>query len=71
MYYLFVVKYSELLRLLKQNGWFVKKQTGSHILMGHPIKTNQIVLPFHGSKEVKTGTLKKILKDAQIRTSKG
>ncbi|MBL0007665.1 MAG: type II toxin-antitoxin system HicA family toxin [Saprospiraceae bacterium] len=27
------MKYSELLRLLKQDGWFVVRQTGGHLIM--------------------------------------
>ena len=49
----------ELLRLLKRNGWKVKRIQGSHHILE---KDNQIeVVPVHG-KEVPTGLLQKILK---------
>lgn len=49
----------ELLRLLKRNGWKVKRIQGSHHILE---KSNQIeVVPVHG-KEVPTGLLQKILK---------
>jgi mRNA interferase HicA len=64
------VKCSELYKLLKKDGWFEIRQTGSHIIMKHPTKKNHIVIPFHSSKEVRIGTLKSILKDAEIKTSK-
>ena len=49
----------ELLRLLKRNGWKVKRIQGSHHILE---KGNQIeVVPVHG-KEVPTGLLQKILK---------
>jgi len=35
--------------------------------MRHPIKPNQVVVPSHGSKEIKKGTLSHILKDAEIK----
>jgi len=54
------LKYSELLRLLKQDGWFVVRQTGGHLIMKHQVKSNQVVVPFHGSKELRTGMLRKI-----------
>jgi predicted RNA binding protein YcfA (HicA-like mRNA interferase family) len=56
--------------LLKQDGWFVVRQTGSHHIMKHDVKTNLVSVPFHGSKELSTGMLRKILKDAKIETRK-
>ncbi len=64
------MKSSELVRLLKKDGWFVVRQTGSHIIMKHLIKPNQLTVPFHSGKEVKKGTLQSILKDAEIKTDK-
>jgi predicted RNA binding protein YcfA (HicA-like mRNA interferase family) len=61
------MKLSELLRLLKKDGWFVVRQSGSHVIMEHPIKNGQIVCPFHGSHEVGKGLEKKIKKDAGIK----
>ncbi|MBK9982003.1 MAG: type II toxin-antitoxin system HicA family toxin [Saprospiraceae bacterium] len=55
---------------MKQDGWFVLRQTGGHLIMKHQVKTNQVVVPFHGSKELCKGTLRRILKDAEIITSK-
>lgn len=64
-----VLKYSELLRLLKQDGWFVIRQTGSHHIMKHEIKIGTLSIPFHASKEIGKGLLRAILKKAQIVTS--
>lgn len=47
------MKSSELLRILKKNGWYEVRQKGSHIIMMHPTKANIIPVPFHASKEVK------------------
>jgi predicted RNA binding protein YcfA (HicA-like mRNA interferase family) len=38
--------------------------------MRHPTKPNIIPVPFHGSKEVKTGLLRSILKKAEIETKR-
>jgi len=46
------------------------KATGSHIIMKHLTKPNQLTVPFHSGKEVKKGTLQSILKDAEIKTDK-
>lgn len=61
------MKYSELIRMLKQNGWFIVRQSGSHIMMQHPDKTVQLTVPNHGSKEIGKGLQQKILKQAEIR----
>jgi mRNA interferase HicA len=61
------MKSGELVRLLKKDGWFVVRQTGSHMIMKHPVKKGQIVCPYHGSHEVGKGLEKKIKKDAGIK----
>jgi predicted RNA binding protein YcfA (HicA-like mRNA interferase family) len=61
------MKSSELVRLLKRDGWFAVRQTGSHMIMKHAIKKGQIVCPYHGSHEVGKGLEKKIKKDAGIK----
>ena len=64
------MKYSELFRLLAKDGWFTIRQTGSHVIMKHPVKTDQLTVPFHKSKDVNKGLLAAILKKAEIKTSK-
>lgn len=61
------MKSSELVRLLKKDGWFTVRQTGSHLIMEHPEKKGQIVCPFHGSHEVGKELEKKIKRDAGIK----
>jgi predicted RNA binding protein YcfA (HicA-like mRNA interferase family) len=43
------VKKNELIRLLQKDGWFVIRESGSDMIMVHPIKKKQIVCPNHGS----------------------
>jgi len=64
------MKSSELLRIMKKDGWYEIRQKGSHILMKHPTKANIIPVPYHSSKEMKKGTLQAILKLAEIETNK-
>ncbi len=61
------MKSSELIRLLKRDGWFVVRQTGSHMIMEHPTKQGQVVCPSHGSHEIGKGLEIKIRKDAGIK----
>jgi predicted RNA binding protein YcfA (HicA-like mRNA interferase family) len=64
------MKYSELFRLLKKDGWIEIRQKGSHVIWEHPIKNEQLTVPYHASKEVKKGLLTAILKQANIKTTK-
>ena len=64
------MKSSELLRIMKKEGWYEVRQIGSHVIMQHPLKPNMIPVPFHASKEMKKGTLQQILKMAGIETNK-
>ena len=61
------MKSSELVRLLKKDGWYVLRQSGSHMIMVHPSKKGQLVCPAHGSQEVGKGLEKKIKKDAGLK----
>lgn len=63
------MKYCELFKILKQDGWFEIRQTGSHVIMKHPIKQEQLTVPNHGSKEVKKGLCSALLKQAGIKTN--
>jgi predicted RNA binding protein YcfA (HicA-like mRNA interferase family) len=64
------MKYNELFRLLKKDGWIQIRQNGSHVILEHPIKQEKLTVPYHASKEVKKGLLTAILKQADIKTKK-
>ena len=56
-----------LISILKQNGFVFVRAKGSHQIF-HNNKTGKtIVVPVHGGKDLKKGTLLKILKDAGIK----
>jgi hypothetical protein len=61
------MKCSELLRILKRDGWYAISQKGSHVKMIHPQKIGFLIVPDHGSQEIGKGLEKKILKDAGIK----
>jgi len=65
-----MVKYDELFRLLKNDGWIIVRQKGSHVILRHPEKLQQLTIPRHPGKEVKKGLLKAILKQANIKYKK-
>ncbi len=61
------MKSSELLRILKKDGWYPISQRGSHLKLKHDLKEGIIIFPNHGSREVGKGLENKILKDAGIK----
>lgn len=62
------MKYNELHRILKKNGCYdAGKQSGGHPLWFSPKTERVFKTSNHGSEEVKSGTLKSILRDAGIK----
>jgi predicted RNA binding protein YcfA (HicA-like mRNA interferase family) len=59
------MKSKELIGLLKEHGWVIERIRGSHHIM---VKNkNTISVPLHGSKELGTGLVCKILKQAGLK----
>ena len=61
------MKCSELLRIVRRDGWYPVSQKGSHVKMKHETKPGSLIFPNHGSQEVGKGLELKILKDAGIK----
>lgn len=60
------MKVSEMLKILKKDGWFLHRNGKRHDLYRHPTKNGQIPISRHKSQELKKGTEKSILKDAGL-----
>ncbi|NQT76214.1 MAG: type II toxin-antitoxin system HicA family toxin [Bacteroidetes bacterium] len=60
------MKCSELLRILKNDGWYPVSQSGSHIKLKHDHKSGIIIFPDHVSQELGKGLENKILKGAGL-----
>ncbi len=54
------------LRALQRDGWHIRRQSGSHVVLRHPRKAGRLVLPRHAGTVVKPGTLFNIIKDAGL-----
>lgn len=55
-----------LLKFLKNKGFYISRQSGSHMILHHSLdNTKRITLPIH-NKDLKPGTLLSILKQAGI-----
>ena len=61
------MKFSELVRLLEENGFRLLKERGSIRYYGKPGWDRLIRVDYHGTKEVPTGTCHAILKAAGIK----
>ena len=56
----------EVIRKLKQDGWYEVAQVGSHKQFKHPAKKGRVTVP-HPKREIPIGTLKSIEKQAGIK----
>lgn len=54
------------LRALAKDGWSVKRVTGSHHHLTHPIKPGLITVPVHAGRAIPPGTLANIVKQAGL-----
>ena len=60
------MKIRDVLKRLRQDGWYEVRQRGSHRIFKHPKKSGIVVVPGHPSDDVAIGTLKSIWKQAQL-----
>ncbi|NCO66456.1 MAG: addiction module toxin, HicA family [Candidatus Aquicultor secundus] len=60
-------KAKEVVSILKRDGWYLTKTTGSHHHFKHPTKPGKVTVPYRTeSEDIKIATLKSILKQAMI-----
>lgn len=55
----------EVLKRLRDDGWFEYEQNGSHIQLKHPVKKGRVTVPCHKG-DLKKNTLYSILKQAGL-----
>ncbi|HYM72079.1 MAG TPA: type II toxin-antitoxin system HicA family toxin [Stellaceae bacterium] len=61
------VNAARLIRALQRAGFFVHHATGGHYVLKHADRPAvRIVVPFHGSADVKRGILRSILRQAGL-----
>ena len=61
------MKFSELVRLLEQNGFKLVREKGSIRYYAKPGVDKLIRIDYHGSREVPTGTCEAILKASGLK----
>jgi len=60
------VRCDDLVRVLKKAGFVEKRQKGSHLTMWRGSDKRRVTIPIHPGREVPIGTLRSILRDADI-----
>jgi len=60
------MKAKEVVKLLKNDGWFESSQKGSHLQLEHPFKKGKVTVPVH-SGDIPKGTLNSIMKQAGLK----
>jgi predicted RNA binding protein YcfA (HicA-like mRNA interferase family) len=55
-----------LCKIVEKKGWILKKITGSHHIYQKPGKNEILSIPVHKSKDLKIGTLKALMKIAEL-----
>lgn len=61
------MKVSEILLLLKQDGWYLVASRGSHRQFKHALKTGRVTVAGKPSDDLAPGTLNSIFKQAQLK----
>ena len=60
------MKVREIIKILEQDGWYLKRTRGSHRQYKHPTKSGTVTVSGKLSVDIPIGTLKSIYKQAQI-----
>lgn len=62
------MKFREVLRVLRDDGWVHIRTTGSHLHFKHPSKPGIVTLPSGGKegRDIAPGTLRSVLKQAGL-----
>ncbi len=56
----------KLCKIVEKKGWILKKITGSHHIYEQPDESKIISIPVHRNQDLKLGTLKSIMKVAEL-----
>ena len=60
------MKFRDLLRLLRKDGWYLARTRGSHRQFRHLVKPGLVTLAGDGNDDVAPRTLKSIMKQARL-----
>lgn len=52
--------------MLERHGWVLQRVKGSHYIYARAGSAAIVTVPVHGNRDLKTGTLKALLRDAGL-----
>ncbi|MCX6089169.1 MAG: type II toxin-antitoxin system HicA family toxin [Candidatus Atribacteria bacterium] len=61
------MKVRDVLRLLKDKGWYLVHQRGSHKQFKHPIIPGKVTIAGHDNDDIPPGTLNNILIQMKVK----
>jgi len=61
------MKVRDIIKLLEQDGWYLKATKGSHRQYKHPVKLGRVTVPGHPSDDLAPGTLNSVMKQAGLK----
>ena len=61
------MRFKEVNKMLKADGWYEVNQVGSHHQYKHPTKPGKVTVPEHGGKDINLIALKSIMKQAGLK----
>ena len=67
MVYNYSMKVKEVIKLIESNGWYQVAQRGSHRQFKHNELPGRVTIAGKPSKDIPTGTLNSILKQANLK----
>ncbi len=56
----------QLCKLVEQKGWILQRITGSHYIYANPELQQILSIPVHRNQDLKIGTLRALMKLAQL-----
>jgi predicted RNA binding protein YcfA (HicA-like mRNA interferase family) len=65
------MKVRELIRILRGDGWYLVRQSGSHRQFHHPTKPGTVTVAGSLGAEVKRGTQASVFRQAGLRRLRG
>lgn len=61
------MRFREMDKILRADGWYEADQVGSHHQYKHPFKPGKVTVPEHGGKDIHQTVVKSILKQAGMK----
>ena len=61
-----IISGKRMCRILEGKGWTLIRTKGSHHAYEKPGNPKTVVVPVHGNKDLKLGTQRAIMKDAEL-----